>query len=226
MGKVLGPEFYTGEGYLKEDFDKTLYKKAADLLSSLDVSEKNFIYEFGCGVGYFAKELYDRGFKKYFGFDFSEKSLDHFSNLIPEYTFIFQNKKMVIKKIDSLKSKLIPNPNSDEFNKSIFGIVLEFNLDEDYKLLNEHFKIMNYLISLEFFEHIEHDLEIIECLRKGTNLIFSVPNRDYFSHVRHFEKIEDVYSRYGKLLDFISSEEIISKKKKNNKAYLFKCIRK
>ena len=58
------------------------------------------------------------------------------------------------------------------------------------------------IVSIEVFEHIEKDLEIINNVRQGDTVIFSVPRFDDPAHVRHFTSKEQVQERYGKLLKF------------------------
>ena len=42
------------------------------------------------------------------------------------------------------------------------------------------------VICLETLEHLQDDLAVIEKIKPGAYVIFSVPNFDYESHVRHF----------------------------------------
>lgn len=57
------------------------------------------------------------------------------------------------------------------------------------------------VIATEVFEHITTDLEIISRLKKGTKVIFSVPNYNNAAHVRFFETSEAVSERYGSLFE-------------------------
>lgn len=54
----------------------------------------------------------------------------------------------------------------------------------------------------EFLEHIEQDRDIISKIPSGALIVFSVPNFDSAGHVRKFENLGAVYSRYSDLLDF------------------------
>lgn len=56
-------------------------------------------------------------------------------------------------------------------------------------------------ISLEFLEHVENDVNVVDQIRKGTRCIFSVPNFDSSAHVRYFSSEGEVRQRYGGLLD-------------------------
>lgn len=53
------------------------------------------------------------------------------------------------------------------------------------------------IVSLEFLEHVEFDLELIRRIKPGTQFYSTVPNFPYISHVRHFRNEEDVQARYG-----------------------------
>lgn len=55
------------------------------------------------------------------------------------------------------------------------------------------------VISTEFLEHVNQDVEVLSKVRSGARVIATVPNFPYISHVRHFEDTEDVLSRYGPL---------------------------
>jgi 2-polyprenyl-3-methyl-5-hydroxy-6-metoxy-1,4-benzoquinol methylase len=70
------------------------------------------------------------------------------------------------------------------------------------------YKNYDVAVLFEVLEHVEEDLAIIENIRVGKRLIFSVPNYGYRSHVRYFEKLEDVLNRYSKLINFLSWESI------------------
>ncbi len=57
------------------------------------------------------------------------------------------------------------------------------------------------VLSLEFLEHVEFDLLVLEQLRPGTRIFATVPNFPYASHVRHFKNGAEVRDRYGHLFD-------------------------
>jgi len=58
---------------------------------------------------------------------------------------------------------------------------------------------------LEVLEHINYDIKVLNRIFCKV-LIFSVPNYDYRSHVRHFESEQEVRDRYGEVVPI---EEII-----------------
>jgi SAM-dependent methyltransferase len=51
-------------------------------------------------------------------------------------------------------------------------------------------------VATEFFEHVEADVEIIKNIPARCHIVFTVPNYDYASHVRHFENEREVRARY------------------------------
>jgi ubiquinone/menaquinone biosynthesis C-methylase UbiE len=55
------------------------------------------------------------------------------------------------------------------------------------------------VVSLEFLEHVEFDLELIGRIKRGTKFFGMVPNFPYTSHVRHFTNEAEVQARYGHL---------------------------
>jgi len=88
MGKELSAKHYTGKGYLlpgKFELYKPLYYAVAALLPSPEECPK--IVDLGCGVGYFAKILYEKGYSKYLGIDFSDEILKHAMKNAPYYEY-------------------------------------------------------------------------------------------------------------------------------------------
>ena len=73
-----------------------------------------------------------------------------------------------------------------------------------YRFYNDY----NTIVSTEVFEHITKDIEVIERIKTGAKVIFSVPTFDYKSHVRHFETIEQVSERYGSQFNDFIIEQI------------------
>jgi SAM-dependent methyltransferase len=79
------------------------------------------------------------------------------------------------------------------------------------------------VISTEFLEHIERDLDVIKSIRCGVTFIGSVPSFPWRSHVRHFSSTEEVFSRYA---EHFSSFEVIPIRVYENKTiYLFQGIK-
>jgi SAM-dependent methyltransferase len=52
------------------------------------------------------------------------------------------------------------------------------------------------VLSTEFLEHVERDLDVIAKVRSKKRFIGTVPNFPYVSHVRHFRDANEVSQRY------------------------------
>jgi SAM-dependent methyltransferase len=60
---------------------------------------------------------------------------------------------------------------------------------------------------LNFLEHIEHDVELLDGMERGAKMILSLPTYDAEGHVRHFNTPAEVTARYGKALDIQAAYE-------------------
>lgn len=60
------------------------------------------------------------------------------------------------------------------------------------------------VLTTEFLEHVERDIDIIRRIRLGVRFIATVPNFPYVSHVRHFENPEEAFERYGSFFEDFS----------------------
>jgi 2-polyprenyl-3-methyl-5-hydroxy-6-metoxy-1,4-benzoquinol methylase len=69
------------------------------------------------------------------------------------------------------------------------------------------------VITTEFLEHVEDDLEIIRRIRPGTRVVATVPNFPYVSHVRHFQNLDDVVARYRRYFGELSVTTILADEK-------------
>lgn len=81
----------------------------------------------------------------------------------------------------------------------------------------------DFFVSFEFLEHISFDLDLLSNLKRGSQIIFSVPSYDSVGHVRFFTKEEEVIRRYNIFLDLTL---LNIKKIKNSKIYLYHGIKK
>jgi len=90
-----------------------------------------------------------------------------------------------------------------------------FRVSDVFDISMERF---DTIISLELFEHINDDIELIKKIPKNKTLIFSVPSFGGPSHVRYFEDITEIKKRYNCLLNF--EEDIII-----DRIFLFKTVR-
>jgi len=101
----------------------------------------------------------------------------------------------------------------------------ELNFVVENALETDVYETVDYsiVISTEFLEHVDQDIDVIKSIRAGTNFIGSVPSFPWCSHVRHFPSKRDVYNRYS---DHFSSFEVIPVRVYENKTiYLFQGIK-
>jgi 2-polyprenyl-3-methyl-5-hydroxy-6-metoxy-1,4-benzoquinol methylase len=64
------------------------------------------------------------------------------------------------------------------------------------------------VISLEVFEHLDNDLDVLSRIPVGKRVIFSVPNFDDVAHVRYFKTIDDVKKRFKPLFKKFTVEQL------------------
>ncbi len=107
------------------------------------------------------------------------------------------------------------NPNK----KFILGNLLDNNIIKLYK------KDCIY-VCLETIEHIQDDIKLIKSIPSGSYFIFSVPNRDFTSHVRFFKNKNEIIKRYSNIIDFHNSEWKVlnTNPKKNAKVFVCRAI--
>jgi glycosyltransferase involved in cell wall biosynthesis len=94
-----------------------------------------------------------------------------------------------------------------------------FNIDNAYttSLVNEEY---NTAIIFEVLEHVDGDLNILSRIRKGTNILFSVPSFFSDGHVRWFDTEQQIIDRYK---DYVVFEDIfVFSLGSTNKIYLVK----
>ena len=85
MKEELNSQYYDTE--IREfisSYWENLYNKAVNLLS-FDTNIK--IADLGCGDGLFAEFLYKKGYKNYWGIDFSKKRIEVAKKRVPSYQF-------------------------------------------------------------------------------------------------------------------------------------------
>ncbi len=63
------------------------------------------------------------------------------------------------------------------------------------------------VVCTEVLEHILDDVPIIQRIPKGKQLLATVPNFDYESHVRFFANADEVRARYGSLFESLDITE-------------------
>ncbi len=92
-----------------------------------------------------------------------------------------------------------------DFSKKAIEIAQKktnFNFFVGNALDPSSFKIdYDFIICTEVLEHIKEDFKVIENIKIGTNIIFSVPNFDEVSHVRWFLSERQIKKRYYRLIN-------------------------
>ena len=81
----------------------------------------------------------------------------------------------------------------------------------------------NIVVLFEVLEHIEDDLKILERIRKGSNVLCSVPNFCSAGHLRWFETEMKIMQRYNRIMriDKIYKFDVGV----NNKIYLLSALK-
>ena len=105
----------------------------------------------------------------------------------------------------------LPNIQYTGVDFSSVAILQAQNRCPNYLFKQEKLPITNFsnippfdtIICTEVLEHVEHDLTILEAIPAGTFIVASVPNFNSFGHIRLFRTAEEVYQRYGSLIENI-----------------------
>ncbi|QDT52887.1 bifunctional 3-demethylubiquinone-9 3-methyltransferase/ 2-octaprenyl-6-hydroxy phenol methylase [Caulifigura coniformis] len=66
------------------------------------------------------------------------------------------------------------------------------------------------VLTMEFLEHIERDLEVLSRIRPGTFVLATVPNFPAAGHVRHFRDVDEVCQRYESLFSSLEVYAILA----------------
>ena len=87
----------------------------------------------------------------------------------------------------------------------------EFRFVEADAFTTDLFETLDYdaVLSLEFLEHVERDIEILNKIKSGTRFMGTVPNFPHASHVRHFQDIEQVRTRYQQCFESLSVDWLV-----------------
>lgn len=99
----------------------------------------------------------------------------------------------------------------------------KFNIGNVYDKKNYQVDY-NTVICCEVFEHLDRDIEVLDDIKSGSKIIFTVPNFNSKSHVRYFKTSQEVVDRYSEKISMDVIEEIYSNDK--NKIYLINGIKK
>ncbi|MCC5669059.1 class I SAM-dependent methyltransferase [Nostoc sp. CHAB 5784] len=81
------------------------------------------------------------------------------------------------------------------------------------------------VVTTEFLEHVERDIEVIENIRKGTRFYGSVPNFPWISHVRYFNSVQEVYDRYAQYFDSFRVDTLLSIHNNSTVYYLLEGVK-
>lgn len=69
------------------------------------------------------------------------------------------------------------------------------------------------VLLMEFLEHIDQDLEVLQRVKKGVYILATVPNFDAPGHVRYFGSVKEVEQRYQDHISDIRVDEILANDK-------------
>lgn len=79
----------------------------------------------------------------------------------------------------------------------------KFMCEDAFSYLQSYKEKENTLfVMFEVLEHINKDVELLNMLPSGTNIIFSVPNFKSFNHIRTFDDLASIQNRY-EMLDIL-----------------------
>ena len=110
-----------------------------------------------------------------------------------------------------------------DFSEEAIKLAKSFCPEFDFKVLDlrksELLSTYQYdcVVTMEFLEHVEFDLNVLEQIKSGTKVFATVPNFPYVSHVRHFENVNEVNKRYKHLFAELSVYPFLE----NNKGKTF-----
>lgn len=106
------------------------------------------------------------------------------------------------------------------------------NFNDNFKCVDtflEYISNKNYEIATLFniMEHIQEDVEVLECIKTGTKILLTVPTFPNPNHVRYFNNIEEVSNRYGNLINILDIQIIpLNNINNTNNIYLITAIKK
>jgi len=189
------PEEYTGEGYftdgaLRPEIFKAYLPLYEAALAYLPVREKcSTVVDLGCGVGCFAKVLFDRGCTKYVGVDFSPAMIEKAKICVPKANFvltdlrsdevreIYRGHKIfvcletlehvikdveVLEKIPSRSLVILSVP--QQFDTSMGFHVRYF--DSKKKVINRYKHLLDFIESRVLYEKTKSKVFLFKTIRK------------------------------------------------------------
>jgi 2-polyprenyl-3-methyl-5-hydroxy-6-metoxy-1,4-benzoquinol methylase len=69
------------------------------------------------------------------------------------------------------------------------------------------------VLMMEFLEHIERDIDVLQRVRPGTIVLATVPNFPAAGHVRRFASVGEVQARYGAIFARLDVASILANKR-------------
>lgn len=80
-------------------------------------------------------------------------------------------------------------------------------------------------LSFEMLEHMNRDIELCNMLPIGSAIIFSVPNFKSFNHMRIFDDLKSIQSRYI-MFDIVNYLSLPASEDKNKNYHLVAAVKK
>lgn len=66
------------------------------------------------------------------------------------------------------------------------------------------------VLLMEFLEHVDNDLEVLQRVRRGSSILATVPDFPAHGHVRHFQSVDEVRSRYEPVFSRLEVTSIVT----------------
>lgn len=118
-----------------------------------------------------------------------------------------------------------------DFSEVAIDQAIERNKDN----LNNRFEVQDlksielsgendFYTSFEFLEHVSFDIEIVSKLKKGDEILFSVPNYDSAGHFIYYDNFNNIVGRFGGVLSLSLAHEV-SLNNNGKKIYLCHGVR-
>ena len=80
------------------------------------------------------------------------------------------------------------------------------------------------VLAMEFLEHVENDVEVLNRTRPGTTILATVPNFPSRGHVRYFSSNEEVKERYRSVMKQLDVVSVLANNR-GKRYYLMQGIR-
>jgi len=143
------------------------------------LNRKAPVLDLGCGPGLFATYLWHSGFhERYLGVDFAEHNIQRARQ----------------------GNKGVGHQRAEFLAADLTGVIFEE--------LIASFAVPPQITILETFEHLQKDVELLERLPSGTQVVLTVPTFDEPSHVWFFLEPHDVLKQYGHLFEDPTTRKI------------------